>query len=155
MGFDDRARGNAEDPEPDNPESEAQHHTFNDMPDESVRRIYRLYDPNGPRDFELWSLYYDVEATAVGGGFSSRELLQMRDSIALDFPGQTITVGAWWTDTGDQVLNQAGTQAQFTIDPLIIEFMPDVYPPDSDVGTRPTVPYDVNLGYGHAPRDFS
>ena len=98
---------------------------------------------------ELWSLYYDV----VDGA----ELLQIRNDLNADFPGQLRTIGAWWWDSGLQVMNPAGVQPQFPINiPQTLEFMPEVWNGDEPPTFSPaTVLTDVNLGQGQAQRDFS
>ncbi len=142
MGFDDRAQSTANPSRNQDGDLVGGHESFRQLGDPSVRNIFRHDDPPGPRSYELWSLYYEVD--------SSQELLDIRNDLLADFPGQLRTIGAWEFDTGDQVFNPAGTQPLFPLHTSILEFIPDV----DDIGTRPTVPSDVNLGLGQIPRQF-
>lgn len=138
MGFDDLAKGSAEPSGSDDPGHDAYQH----LGDPSVRDIYRHHDEPGPRIYELWSLYYEVD--------SSQELLDIRNDLLADFSGQLRTIGAWQFEAGEQVLNSAGTQPLFPLHTSILEYIPDI----DDIGTRPTVSSDVNLGLGQATRQF-
>lgn len=146
MAFDDRAQpvANAVDA------NENSHKVFQALGDPSVRGIFRQHNPNGPRSYELWSLYYEVN--------DGIELLQTRNDLNAEFPGQLRTIGAWWFDTGAQVLNPAGTQPQFPLHATILEYIPDIVTHDSAGNEisriRPSVPSDVNLGLGQTPREF-
>jgi len=137
MALDDRARPNANPQDEDGPG----HSAFRALGDPSVRSIFRKDNPNGPRDYELWSLYYEVA--------DGNDLRDIRNALNADFPGQIRTIGAWWWD-GSQVMNPGGQQPLFPLHTSILEYMPDI----DDVGTRPTAPSDVNLGLGQAPRQF-
>ena len=155
MGFNDRARPNAE------PQGEAPGHSaYRALGDPATRRIFRKDNPNGPRDYELWSLYYDVE--------TEKELRDIRNDLNAEFPGQVRTVGAWHWD-GRQVgqeftFNEDGEITGVTGNPMfplhtrILEFIPDIVTHDVDGNetsrVRPTAPSDVNLGFGQAPRRF-
>ena len=128
MAFDDRAQIDA------NPSEDNIPSAYRALGDPSVRSIFRQDNPSGPRSYELWSLYYEVE--------TEQEVLGIRNDLNSEYPGQLRTIGAWWWD---------GTQVQgFPLHSSILEFIPDV----DDLGTRPTVPSDVNLGLGQTPRIF-
>ena len=157
MGFDDRARPNL-DPESESPSIRR---TVQALNHSSTPGIFKRADPAGPRDYDLWSLYYDVEGVEVLVndeviGYTSPELLQVRNDILDDFPGQVRTVGAWWFHTGDQVLNELGDNSLFSLHVDILEFMPDVDngddPPTYSPATSLT---DVNVNLGQVPRKFT
>ena len=140
MGFNDRARPDANPQDEDNPG----HSAYRALGDPSVRGIFRKDNPAGPRDYELWSLYYEVEDV--------QELRDIRNDLNADFPGQLRTIGAWDFQTGAQLQG-------FPLHARILEFVPDIVTYDIDGNetsrVRPTVATDVNLGAGQAPRDFS
>lgn len=137
MGFDDRAQI-AANPQGDDVPSAA----YRALGDPSVRSIFRQDNPAGPRSYELWSLYYE--------GDDQQDVLDIRNALLAEYPGQLRTIGAWWWD-GAQVLG-------FPLHARILEFIPDVVIYDSDGNemsrTRPITPSDVNLGLGQAPRVF-
>lgn len=146
MGFDDLAKSSAEPGGPD----DSGHNSFRHLGDPTVRDIYRHHDETGPRTYEMWSLFYEVE--------DSNEVLDIRNDLLADFPGQLRTIGSWLFDTGQQVLNLAGTQPLFPLHTTILEYMPDIVTFDEDGNevsrSRPTVPSDVNLGLGQSTRQF-
>ena len=138
MGFDDRAQSDANPSDDDDPRSQA----YRALGDPSVRSIFRQDNPPGPRSYELWSLYYEVE--------TDQEIRDIRNDLLAEYPGQLRTIGAWWWD---------GTQVQgFPLHPSILEYIPDVVTFDPDGNeisrTRPTVPTDINLGLGQTRRIF-
>jgi len=125
--------------------------------------IFREDNPNGPRHYELWSLYYEVE--------TEQDLRDIRNDLFAEFPGQVRTIGSWWMDGRmvgtewelDQDGNRTGNTTGNPIFPLhtrILEFIPD----DSDGGdppvlTRPTdittaQNRDANRNMGQADRRF-
>ena len=134
MGFDDRAQSTAKAPDEDG----ILHPVNKGLGDPAVRDIFKKPD-EGPRSYELWSLYYEIEDGA--------ELLQIRNDLNAEFPGQVRTIGAWWWD-GSQVLNPGGTQPLFPLHTSVLEYMPDI---DGSPATELT---DVNLGLGQSPRQF-
>lgn len=146
MGYDDIARASTD---PDE-NGEGGHESYKALGDPSVREIFRE-DVDGPRTYELWSLYYEVD--------DGVELLQIRNGLNADFPGNLRTIGAWWTATGGQVMNVAGTNPQFPLHTRILEFMPDLTDEDGLPIGRPATMSDVkprpNLGLGQASRDFT
>ena len=138
MGFDDRAQGSANPGDDDEPRSNA----YRALGDPSVRSIFRQDNPPGPRSYELWSLYYEVETAG--------ELRDIRNDLLAEYPGQLRTIGAWWFD---------GLIVEtFVVHASILEYMPDIVIYDDDGNetsrTRPTVPTDVNLGLGQTRRAF-
>ena len=137
MGFDDQAKSSAEPSGPDDPG----HDSYQHLGDPIVRNIYR-HHVDGPRTYELWSEFYEAE--------TSNDVRDIRNDLLAGFPGQLRTIGSWWFETGQQVLNPAATQPLFPLHATILEYMPDV----DDIGTRPTVVTDVNLGLGQIPRQF-
>lgn len=145
MAFDDRARPTANAVDEDGHKHEA----FKALGDPSVRGIFRKDNPNGPRDYELWSLYYDVE--------TAQEVGKIRDKLHDEFTGQIRTIGAWWwdgrevgTEWVDEVGGETREQPLFPQHNNILEFVPDT----DEFGTRPTALADVNLGLGQTPRRF-
>ena len=143
MGFDDRARILATTPdEKGNP-----HWVNQAVGDVIVQDIFKMHDPNGPRTFKLWSLYYDVETEV--------ELRDIRNDLNADFPGMLRTIGSWWWN-GEQVMNSAGTQPLFPLHTTILEYMPDVWNGDDPPTYSPATSLaDVNLGMGQATRNFT
>ena len=136
MGFDDRAQSKAKEVDED---GNLIHPVNRALGDPSVRDIFKHHNPSGPRTYELWSLYYEVEDGA--------ELLQIRNDLNAEFPGQLRTIGAWWWN-GEQVMNPAGQQPLFPLHTSILEYMPDI---DGSPATELT---DVNIGLGQSPRQF-
>lgn len=154
MGFDDRAQSGANNSA-----------VFRALGDPSVRDIFKHHNPSGPRSYELWSLYYEVE--------TEQELRDIRNDLNAEFPGQVRTIGAFWWD-GRQVgteweLDENGErvfhieiddegqeeiiwhttgQSIFPLHTSILEYMPDI---DGSPATELT---DVNLGQGQTPRIF-
>lgn len=157
IALDDRARATA------NPsQNSAGSDIFRQLGDPSVRALFRRDNPAGPRDYELWSVYYEID--------TPNELLQIRNALNAEFPGQLRTIGAWWFD-GRQVgteweLDEDGVrtggitgQPLFPLGARVLEFMPDDVTYDEDgvetSRTRPIVLSDINLGFGQKPRQFS
>ena len=140
MAFDERAAPAAEPQADDIPA----HSAFRALGDPATRGIFRKDDPAGPRTYELWSLYYEVE--------DIQALVHIRNDMNADFPGQLLTIGAWDFDTGEQLQG-------FNLHNRLLEFIPDIVTYDVDGNetsrNRPTAASDVNLGFGQAPRDFS
>ena len=138
MGFDDRAQSAANPGDDDAPRSNA----YRALGDPSVRSVFRQDNPSGPRSWELWSLYYEVETAG--------DLRNIRNDLRAEYPGQIRTIGAWWWD-GRRV-------ETFTLHASILEYMPDVVTYDLDgievSRARPTAPTDVNLGLGQTRRVF-
>lgn len=155
MGFDDRAQSDA------NPvEGELPSVAYRALGDPVVRSLFRQDNPSGPRSYELWSLYYEVD--------TDQQVMDIRNDLNAEFPGQLRTIGAWWWDG-----RQVGTEFTFDIDgvitgttgdptfPLhvrILEFIPDIVTYDNDGNetgrSRPLVVSDVNLGAGQIERRF-
>ena len=140
MGFDDRAQSTGRFPDDDGNlpiPNEA-------LGDPSVRGIFRIDNEPGPRNYELWSLYYEVA--------DWNELLQIRNTLLVRYPGQLRTIGSWWFNTGEQIIrDESPFDALFPQHTSILEYIPDV----DDIGTRPVVITDVNLGMGQAVRVFT
>lgn len=137
MAFDDRAQRTAN-PQEDELPSQA----YRALGDPSVRSIFRQDAPAGPRSYELWSLYYELD--------DQQDVLDVRNDLLIEYPGQLRAIGAWWQD-GQQVNG-------FPLHASILEFIPDIVTYDDDGNetsrTRPTEPSDVNLGMGQIPRIF-
>ncbi len=138
MAFDDRARPGAN-----------AHEVFEHLGDPAVRGIFRKDNPSGPRDYELWSLYYEAE--------TGQDVTKIRDKLTDAFPGQLRTIGAWWwdgreigTEWEDEVGGNTVGIPIFPQHSNILEFIPDI----DEFGTRPAVLSDVNLGLGQTPRRF-
>ena len=115
MGFDDRALSDAN-PRIDERPSDA----YRALGDPIVRTIFRQDNPPGPRTYELWSMYYEVD--------TEREVLDVRNDLLAEYPGQLRTIGSWWFDG-----RQVGTEFEFgevTRDVQIDD--PDVDPPMID-----------------------
>ncbi len=151
MGFDDRAQSTAKTPDADG----NAHPSTKGLGDITTPSLFRIDDPAGPRNYELWSLYFEVDD--VDGA------VEARNSILAMFPGQVRTIGGWWFE-GSQILDVDGTQTGVIGDPVfplhirILEFIPDDVTYDVDgselTRTRPLVPRDVNIGLGQTERQF-
>jgi len=184
MGFDDRAQSTAKTED----EFGQFGAGFNDLGDKITPSLFRNDNPPGPRTYELWSLYYEVD--------DEQGVRDARNDLLAIYPGQLRTIGAWWDDgrmvgtenvystrtvtktwsvlnpdyqpdplepdfddryvlriTGDVeeefVSGHTGSPT-FPLHTRILEFIPDT----DDIGTRPTIPSDVNLGMGQTPRNF-
>ena len=145
MGYRDLARGNSE-----------ENKAYKALGDPRVRSIFKL-DVQGQRDYELWSLYYEVE--------TEQELRDIRNDLNAEFPGQVRTIGAWWWDGRmvgqefeyDEEGNITGTTGQpiFPLHTSILGYMPDVYDPITETYSPATELADTNLGLGQQPRRFS
>lgn len=85
MGFDDRARSDLQDPEAKQPP----------LNDPVTPGLFRTDDPVGPRTYELWSLYKEVE--------TEQEVRDWRNDLNAEFPGQLRTIGSFWYDHGNMV----------------------------------------------------
>jgi len=128
--------------------------------DVRVSEIFRK-DRQGNKDYELWSLYYEVE--------TEQQLRDIRNDLNAEFPGQVRTIGAWWWDgrmvgtefTYDAEGAVTGTSGNpiFPLHTRILGFMPDEVrynKQGQETGrSRPTSLSDVNLGMGQAPRRFT
>ena len=156
MAFDDRARATDAGRDEDN-----RSNAYRALGDPSVRALFRQDNPPGPRSYELWSLYYEVDAESA--------LRDIRNDLLGEYQGQLRTIGSWWSD-GRQVGTEftfdadgtvTGTSGTpiFNLHTRILEFIPDIVTFDVDGNetsrTRPTVLSDVNLALGQAPRIFT
>ena len=150
MGFDDRAQSTAKTPDADG----NAHPSTKGLGEITTPSLFRIDSPTGLRNYELWSLYFEVDD--VDGA------VEARNSILAMFPGQVRTIGGWWFD-GSQVLDVDGTQTTigdpvFPLHTRILEFIPDDVTYDQNgielTRTRPLVPSDVNLGQGQSERTF-
>ena len=154
MGFDDRAQSKAKTPDEDG----NLHPVNRSLGDPSVRSIFKQDNPSGPRTYELWSLYYRIEA--------EKELRDIRNDLNAEFPGQVRTIGSWWWDGRmvgqewviDEDGNRIGTSGNpiFPLHTSILGYMPDVWNGDDPPTFSPaTSVRDVNLGLGQIPRRFT
>lgn len=120
------------------PITDRQFNVFRLMGDRSV--VQSLFRKDG--SWTPWTLGFDSDGPDARG-----EITQ----LIADFPGAIRIVGGWNFDSGEQVTG-------FPIHPRILEFLPDIVTFDIDGNetsrTRPTVPSDINLGLGQAPRQF-
>ena len=153
MGFDDRAQSLARETDEDGqlpPVNRA-------LGDPSVRAIFKLDDPPGPRTYELWSLYYEVETEG--------ELRDIRNDLLAEYPGMLRTIGSWWWDgrmvgteftyDEDGVITGVTGQPIFPLHTSVLGYMPDVWNGDDPPTYSPaTVVADTNLGMGQAVRRF-
>lgn len=133
---------------------------------DSVQRLFRV-DTDAGRDWTVWNLYFSASGTVLS--FIAAEIAD----LVATYPNHIRVVGAWHWDG-----RQVGTQWDITYDaegneisrtttgtpvypvhPRLLELMPDDVEYDSNGDeisrTRPTVPSDVNILYGQAPRRFS
>ena len=115
MAFDDRAQS-AANPREDEPVSSA----YRALGDPLVRSLFRQDDPPGPRSYELWSMYYEVDTEG--------QVRDVRNDLLAEYPGQLRTVGSWWNDG-----RQIGTEYVFADVTRDVEIDdPDVDPPMID-----------------------
>ena len=138
------------------PVTNRQHKLFALMADQdNVQKMFRI-DTDGGRDWTLWSISFSEPRNIL------IKVKDELDQLIVDFPNHIKIIGAWYWDG-----REVGTSFEAAPDPFdppvligtptypiharILELMPDV----DDVGTRPTVPSDVNLTMGQSPRTFS
>lgn len=136
------------------PVTDRQAKLFRLMGDRSnVQRLFRV--DTDTQDWTIWNLYFDFKADIL------TKIQDELDQLAIDYPNHIRIVGAWHNDG-----RQAGTQftrdadgnitgvtgtPTYPIHARILELMPDV----DDIGTRPTVPSDINLLMGQTERRFA
>lgn len=119
----------------------------------NVQRLFRV--DTDTQNWTIWNLYFDFKNNVL------QRIQDELDQLAIDYPNHIRIVGAWHND-GRQVGTQFTRDADGNITgvtgtptyPLharILELMPDV----DDVGTRPTVPSDMNLLMGQTERRFA
>ena len=123
MGFDDRAQSKAKTED----EFGQFGAGFHNLGDPITPTIFKVDDPNGPRTYELWSLYYEAE--------TEQEVRDIRNDLNAIYPGQVRTVGAWWDADGAMV----GTENVYstrtvtkTWSVLNPDYQPDPTEPDFD-----------------------
>ena len=138
------------------PVSDRQFKLFRLMHDRAiVQRLFRV-DKRLIRDWTLWSLYFDLPTAVL------QKVKDELDALTLAFPNRVKIIGAWNWD-GGQV--EQGGSVVYPIHNRILKLMPDIVTFDIDTtGPVPvvteisrdpaTVPADVNLGFGQAPRQF-
>ena len=138
------------------PVTDRQAKLFGLMADRATVHRLRLFRVDtDTKDWTLWNLYFNESANIL------QKIQDELDQLAIDYPNHLRIVGAWHND-GRQVGTQFNRDADGNITgvtgtptyPLharILELMPDV----DDIGTRPTVPSDVNLLMGQTERRFA
>jgi hypothetical protein len=110
---------------------------------DGLEQLFKMWPGNG-KDFRVWSFYFSkpLEGPQIHSDI---------DATAATYPQDFLPMGAWRTSDGGEV----GTPEWFPVPPQIVNFMPDVWNGDEPPTYSPaTVPTDVNLLFGQAPRDF-
>lgn len=134
--------------------SDATIELFNNIHDSDyLDNAFKKWNAAG-RVYRVWSCY-------INKGGSLTQVRQDVDILLAAYPNDFDITGAWRYDTGAEVGTIGGGVALYPIAPQVVNFMPDVTtdpgdPPDVPPTFGPaTVPTDVNLLAGQAPRDFN
>jgi hypothetical protein len=126
---------------------------------EGVARLFKLWPGPGAKNYRVWSFYFDkpLEGPTIRADI---------DTMAAVYPEDFLPMGAWRTSDGHEVgasySDIEGEEPVFLqpgwwpVPAQVVNFMPDVWNGDEPPTYSPaTVPTDVNVLMGQAPRDFT
>ena len=123
MGYNDRASSSAKTPD--------EHGQFgagyDALGDVSVIDLFRIDDAPGPRTYELWSMYAEVE--------DEQGAVDVRNDLKAIYPGQLRTIGGWWYEDGAMVGTEnvySTRTVEKTWSVLNPDYQPDPEEPDFD-----------------------
>jgi hypothetical protein len=124
---------------------------------ENVAKLFKMWPGNAGQDFRVWSFYFDKP---LDGPIIHIDI----DLMASTYPGDFLPMGAWRTSDGGEVgatytEDEPPVQTAtgwWPVPNAVVNFMPDVWNGDEPPTYSPaTVPTDVNVLMGQAPRDFT